>query len=123
MNTTPTDVVTRYIDAYNDFDFDTLESLLDEEIYLTHHNRGFVTEGRAATMDLYRGTPSLIPDRALVDREPLIVDGDKVLVKHRLVGTNKVDTPFGPAGDPISVDLATVFTVKDGKVVKYEDYG
>ncbi|WP_320536080.1 nuclear transport factor 2 family protein [Pseudarthrobacter sp. IC2-21] len=123
MTTSATEVVEQYIRAYNDFDFSQLESLLAEDVYLTHHNRGFVTEGREATMNLYKGTPDLIPDRALVERTGLIADGDRVVVQHTLTGTNKVDTPFGPAGASIRIDLATVFTVVDGKVTKYEDYG
>ncbi|MGK0741306.1 nuclear transport factor 2 family protein [Leucobacter sp. Z1108] len=119
----PLEVANKYLDAYNAFDLDTLIGLMDENIYLIHHNRGFVTEGKEATAALYRGTPDLIPDRQLAERGAVTVDGDRVVVQHVLTGTPKVDLPFGPVGEPFRIDLATVFTVKNGKVVKYEDYG
>lgn len=119
----PIEVVDAYIKAYNDFDFDTLESLIDEDIALTHHNRGFDTRGRQETIDLYRSTPAVIPDRALTKRTAISASGDRVIVQHTLVGTPTVDVPFGPAGQPLDVDLATVFVVKGGRVVSYEDYG
>lgn len=123
MNATPEEVVTRYLDAYNAFDLNTLESLIDEDIELQHHNRGFKTSGRADTIALYRSTPDVIPDRQLGGRRPFVVSGDTVVVQHTLAGTPKVDVPFGPAGQPFSVDLVTVFRVRDGRVVEYEDYG
>lgn len=122
-NLSPLDVANRYLDAYNAFDLDTLFSFLDENVYLIHHNRGFVTEGKAATSDLYRGTPDLIPDRQLGERSIAAVDGNRVVVQHVLTGTPKVDLPFGPAGEAFKIDIVTVFTVENGKVVKYEDYG
>lgn len=120
---TPLEVVNRYLDAYNAFDLDTLFALLDENVYLIHHNRGFVTEGKAATSDLYRGTPDVIPDRQLSERSIAAVDGGRVVVQHVLTGTPKIDLPFGPAGEAFSIDIVTVFTIENGKVVKYEDYG
>lgn len=123
MSASPREVVEKYLDAYNAYDIDTLETLLDEKVELQHHNRGFQTSGRADTVALYRGTPDVIPQRQLVDRTALIVDGDTVVVQHRFVGTPKVDVPFGAAGEEFSVDLVTVFRVSDGRVVSYEDYG
>jgi hypothetical protein len=39
-------------------------------------------------------------------------------------GTLTADIPgFGTAGESISVRLSTVFTVRDGKIVEYYDYG
>lgn len=120
---TPLEVANKYLDAYNAFDLETLFSLLDENVYFTHHNRGFVTEGKAATSDLYRGTPDLIPDRQLGERSITAVDGGRVVVQHVLTGTPKVDLPFGPADQPFRIDIVTIFTIESGKVVKYEDYG
>mgnify|MGYP001229675819 CR=1 FL=1 len=122
-SSTPVEVVNAYLDAYNDFDIDTMVSLMDEDIYLIHHNRGFVTEGKEATEALYRGTPDLIPDRQLGNRGEPIIDGNRVVVQHVLTGTPKVDLPFGPAGEPFEIYITTVFTLENGKVVKYEDYG
>jgi limonene-1,2-epoxide hydrolase len=119
----PVEVVEAYIRAYNDFDFDALESLIHEDIVLTHHNRGFDTRGRQETIELYRGTPAVIPNRVLTNRADLVAVGDKVVVQHALTGTPTVDVPFGAAGEDFTVDLVTVFVVADGRVVSYEDYG
>lgn len=123
MTRSPEDVVTAYIQAYNDFDFETLESLIHPDIALQHHNRGFQTSGRPDTIALYKGTPEVIPDRALSNRVRIFSSGDRVVVQHALTGTPKVDLPFGPAGIPLNVELVTVFLVKDEMVVEYEDYG
>ena len=117
-------VAEEFVDAYNRFDMNALEELLDENVQLIHHNRGFATSGRDETMALYRGTPDLIPDRKFVGREGLTVDGDVVLIRHKLAGTPTSDMPFGPAGEPLDFAITSVITVSDeGKVVKYEDYG
>jgi hypothetical protein len=97
--------------------------MMAENIYLTHHNRGFVTNGREETTELYRGTPAVIPDRQLSERSGFLVDGQRVIVQHVLTGTPTIDLPFGVAGEKFSIDLATIFTIEEGKVVKYEDYG
>ncbi|TFC75862.1 nuclear transport factor 2 family protein [Cryobacterium sp. TMS1-20-1] len=119
----PIEVVDDYIDAYNAFDVDRIGRLLADDIYLTHKNRGFLTEGKDPVIELYRGTPSVIPDRALVDRTMVTTDGTRVIVQHTFTGTPTVDLTFGPAGEKFSIFLATVFTIEDGKVTKYEDYG
>lgn len=113
-----------FIDAYNGFDIDALEELLDENIELVHHNRGFSTKGREETIGLFRGTPDLIPDRQFINRQSLTVDGNVAIVRHVLTGTPTSDMPFGPAGEPLNFAIASVFTVgENGKVLKYEDYG
>jgi ketosteroid isomerase-like protein len=113
-----------FIEAYNGFDLDAVEGLLDENVQLIHHNRGFATTGREETIGLFRATPDLIPDRRFIDRKSLTVDGNVAIVRHALTGTPTSDMPFGPAGEPLHFDIASVFTVgDDGKVVRYEDYG
>lgn len=118
------EVAEEFVDAYNRFDMNALEELLDENVQLIHHNRGFATNGREETMALYRGTPDLIPDRKFGSREGFTVDGNVALIRHKLTGTPASDTPYGPAGEPLNFAITSVITVSDGgRVVKYEDYG
>lgn len=113
-----------YIQAYNDFNIDGLGELMDDNIELVHHNRGFQTSGREATLELYRGTPEVLPDRQLTNRKGITIDGNLAIVRHALTGTPKVDLPFGSAGESIDFAITTVLTISDeGKVVRYEDYG
>jgi len=55
-----------------------------------------------------------------VELEDLIVEGDKVVVRERITGTNR--GPFlgiPPTGRPICVDAIDILRIEDGRVVEH----
>lgn len=117
-------VADAFIDAYNRFDLETIEELLDDQVELVHYNRGFSTSGKEDTMALYRGAPELMPDRQFTDRKGITIDGNVAIIRHVLTATPTTDMPFGPADEPLYFHITSIITVSDdGKVLRYEDYG
>jgi predicted ester cyclase len=69
----------------------------------------------------HQGSISSFPDRK-IETLDLIEDGDQVLVRNRVTGTNQGGFPaFNvPAnGKPIDIESWSAYTFKDGKVVRH----
>jgi len=57
-----------------------------------------------------------------VQIEELIVEGDKVMVRARITGTNQGGFPLmkvPPNGNPIDVAFVGIYTLRDGKIVSH----
>lgn len=119
----PGQIVEEYIEAYNRFDLDALDRLIDDDIVLIHHNRDLSSRGRRATLERYRTTFALMPDRRFLGPRVLTQCGDRVFLEHRFRGTFAVDTDTVTRGEILELDLVTVFRVRLQKVVEYHDYG
>lgn len=117
------EVVDEYLDAYNRFDLDRLAALIDEDIVLVHHNRAIASRGRLATLDRYRVTHTLLPDRRFTGPRVVTVVGDRVFVEHHFVGTFTADSADGRRGERLELDLLTVFRIAGDRIVEYDDYG
>jgi uncharacterized protein (TIGR02246 family) len=78
---------------------------------------GGVLEGRAEIERIYRLWFSAFPD-IVIHQDDLLIDGDRVVVVARLVGTHAGDF-FGLAatGRHVEVQVALVLTVAGGLVV------
>jgi steroid delta-isomerase-like uncharacterized protein len=79
---------------------------------------GGVLEGRAEIERVYRLWFSAFPDMAL-QQDELLVDGDRVVVVMRMMGTHAGDF-FGlpPTGRRVEVQMADVMIVADGLVLE-----
>ena len=118
-------VMQRWFDAVNAHDSDRLAALLDE---------GFVWEGSStsglgsqATIATWRAMFSAFPDLQL-EPEQVLVQGDTVVARWRLIGTHLADFALtGPEGPlrPVAatnrrIDLpaCSVSEVKNGRIVR-----
>lgn len=124
-STAATKVVERYIDAYNAKDFDAVLDCLAPDLDFQHYNRGFAFNRASELVDIIREfAANAIPDRQLGPALRTHTVGDVVYREQLWGGTLTSDIPgFGAAGESISLRLSTVFTVRDGKIVEYYDYG
>jgi ketosteroid isomerase-like protein len=124
-NRTPLEAVTRYIEAYNAGDDEGVLSVCDEAIWVIHHNRPeFGAKGRAALREVLRKSKGSLADKHFTDRRGLYVNGDTVIVEHTCKGKAMADIPgIAQRGDTVALDLCTRFTVRDGLIVEYHDYG
>lgn len=124
-NTDPVVVVDEFVKAYNGGDDDALLGLCAEKLYVQHHNRDVVVEGREAFGELLGGFKAAFPDKRFVNRRALhVVDDETVLVEHTWTANATADVPgFANKGETARLDLCTRYTIKDGLIVEYHDYG
>jgi steroid delta-isomerase-like uncharacterized protein len=118
-------VVNAYVDAYNAGDDEALVALCAEDFELVHHNRGMEISGRDAFAALLGAFKPLFPDKRFIDRRAEHYDGDTAVIAHTWTGTATAAVPGWAenAGDVARLDLCTLFTVRDGLIVEYHDYG
>ena len=77
--------------------------------------------GLAGAKLAHEGAMQSFPDRR-VETLDLIADGDRVLVRNRITGTNQGGFPLlgAPAnGNPVDFESWGIYRLKDGKVVEH----
>ena len=75
--------------------------------------------GLAGAKMAHHGSMTSFPDRK-VNIEELLAEGDKVMVRGRVTGTNQggfMDIPAN--GNPIDISFVGIYTVRDGKLVRH----
>lgn len=121
-------MATAFLAAYGDKDFDALDDLLDESVELVHYNRPIAHSGKDAVLAMFRASADprgSFPDRRFDPPRRLLPVGDLVVIEHVWKATARHDVAAMEcqAGEPVSLDLVTILTVRDGRIVKYEEYG
>jgi steroid delta-isomerase-like uncharacterized protein len=120
----PISVANRWIEAYNAKDFDTIKALMSDDIRMEHHNRGIVVNGPQAVLDLMGQFDGLVPDRRFHTTRRQFTDGVRVVTEQTWEATATQDIPgFADKDETIKLELCCVWTVDDGRVVEYDDYG
>jgi hypothetical protein len=80
--------------------------------------------GREAFGGLLGGFKAAFPDKRFVDRRAEHSDADTAIIAHTWTGTAVADVPgFAANGEVARLDLCTLYTVRDGVIVDYHDYG
>lgn len=122
--TEPVTVVEQFAEAYNSGADDKVLALCSPEISVVHHNRDIVINGREAFAALLVNFKGAFPDKRFENQRGIYSDGDRVIVEHSWTGTAAADVPgWAQQGEVARLDLCTVYTVRDGLVVEYHDYG
>ena len=120
----PISVANRWIEAYNSKDLETIKSLCAEDIRLEHHNRGVVLDGRDAVVALIEQFGDLGPDRRFHSTRRQFTDGERVVTEQSWGFTAATDMPgWAAQGDSVALDLACIWTVRNGQITEYDDYG
>jgi limonene-1,2-epoxide hydrolase len=121
----PAAVVDALIEAYNGKDFEALSRLLGDSVRLVHYGRNIDVTGRAEVLAMFeRSAEGAFPDRRFHSRRRRIVDGEHVVIEQVWEANATMDVPnMANAGDAVRMDLCTVFTVRDGRIVAYDEYG
>jgi len=121
---TASDVFDAFVAAYNDQDFSRLGELVADDVLVIHHNRGVEAKSKEELFSLFEAFGAAFPDRRFSNERSRLAEGDTVAVQHTWGGTAAADVPgFAEAGGIVSLDLCTVFRVRDGRLVEYHDYG
>jgi steroid delta-isomerase-like uncharacterized protein len=113
-----------FVEAYNAKDFIRLGELISDGVRVVHHNRGVEAKSKDELFGLFEAFGAAFPDRRFSNERGRVVEGETVVVEHTWGGTAATDVPgFAEAGGIVSLDLCTVFTVHQGRLVEYHDYG
>lgn len=107
----PADVVAAFLAAYNARDIDACAELFADDVHLVHHGRDVDVAGRDAVIEMFRGSVESRPERRFTPPTRITSNGDAVIVEHAWDG-----------GD-VQMELVTIFTVDDGRITLYTEYG
>lgn len=121
----PEAVARAFLGAYNEQDLETIETLLALDITMTHHGRGVDLRGRDTVLaSLAASASGAFPDRTFQPPARVTAQGERVVIEHAWTGTATRDVDgFARAGESVRMEVCTVFTVRDGLVSEYTEYG
>ena len=112
------------VDAWNRLDFDTLRELVHPDVTVVHRNRGVGATGRDAMFETIEAMSGAFPDRSIGETTRWAVSGATVFRETTWQGTAAVDVPgFGAAGEACRLDVLSLMTFDDGRLVEWCDYG
>ncbi len=124
MTNDPINVAQRWIVAYNAKDFGTLRGMMTDDIHVEHHNRGVVLDGPEAMITIMTQFEGLLPDRRFHSIRRQFAAGDQVVTELTWEATPTADIEgFAKKGEVICLELACVWTIRDGRIADYHDYG
>ncbi len=112
-------LVRRIEEAWDSGDLDALDGLFAPEV-LSHANVPWLPPGLAGWKLAHQNMKAAVPDR-LVSIEDMIAEGDLVVVRCRLTGTNRGGLPWagvGPNDSRIDMQWISVYRIADGRVVE-----
>jgi steroid delta-isomerase-like uncharacterized protein len=118
------EIVTRYLEAINARDIDAATSLVSEG--LVNHAALPEAQGRAGLRMIFEKLGKAFPD-AKFTVEDVIVDGNRVVARGKMAGTNTGDLeftrwPLKATGRRIEVGHVHVFRVEGDKIVEHWGY-
>ena len=120
----PISVANRWIAAYNAKDFDALRAMMTSDIHIEHHNRGVALDGADAMVAIMTQFEGLLPDRRFHSVRRQFAAGEQVVTELTWEATPTSDIEgFAKKGEIIKLELACVWTVRNGQIADYHDYG
>lgn len=120
----PISVANTWIKAYNEKHYETLRTVIDDDIAMEHHQRTDLVRGPDAVLKMMRDFDGVTSIKRFHPPTRQFAAGDVVVTEHVWEAKATVDIPgFMNAGGTLKLDLCGVWTVVNGRVVKYEDYG
>ena len=115
------EVVRRIEAAWDSQDLQALDALFAPQFDNTQSQVPGMPVGLEGARMAHRDSMQSFPDRRVVV-EDVIAEGDKVVVRARITGTNKGGVAFlgAPANDAqIDVPFISIYTLLDGRVVSH----
>jgi limonene-1,2-epoxide hydrolase len=123
--TNPIAVVQGYFDAYRDKQWARLAEVFADDLQFQHHNRNFVCTSAEETIAVLKTMgETLIPDRRYTTIHRMEAFGELVVVEATWEATAIQEIPgFAKLGEKIKFDFCSLFVVKAGRIVQWDDYG
>lgn len=114
------DVVRRIEEAWGANDLDELDDLIAADFVAHTPGADSLPPGLAGAKEAHRQSMQSFPDRHL-DVLDLFGEGDLVVVRARMTGTNTGGVPafgVGANGNKVDFEWITMYRLEDGKVVE-----
>lgn len=113
----------RFFQAYNDMDLSVLETLLADDVRWGHRNR-FSGSGRNELIKSFQDIQTVVPERQFGEILRSAESANIFYCEHRWDATPAVDDPsWGwKPGVPVFMDVVSVLTFEDGRIVAWVDY-
>ncbi len=115
------EVVRAVEEAWDRQDLDSLDQHFAPEFDNSAAGVPGIPPGLEGAKMAHGGAMQSFPDRK-VHIEDLIAEGDKVVVRARITGTNQGGFPLmniPPNGNPIDIGFVGIYTLRDGKIVSH----
>ena len=113
------EIIRQYIQAYNDFDVDSILEMLHSDIMFQNISNGEITaqtSGKSEFEALARQTTSLFKTRSQSVRS-LRIQGESAIAEIDFFGVLAKDIPGGPkAGEALDLKGTSEFLFKDGLI-------
>lgn len=115
----------KFIVAYNAKDFDTLRSMLADDLDFAHFNRNFAYDTPEPLIEIMNAfAANLLPDRRFETPERVTASGNVVIRESWYTGTATQDIPGFADKGPMRMKLCSVLRFNDdGIIVEWKDYG
>ena len=111
-------IIRRYRQAHEQNDLTTLDAIVAADL-ITHSQAPGLPAGREGGKMAHQGARAAFPD-SKTTTDDLIAEGDKVVERFTLVGTQKGDFMGIPAtGKPVKVTGMSIFRIANGKIVEH----
>lgn len=106
-----------YKEVYVDWNMALVDEVVSPQ-FISHDWPNGAPTGPKAFRDYYSAVRSAVPD-ARYEIDDLIAEGDRVVVRWRLLGTHKGDfRGIAPTGRAIALKGIAIYRVKDGKLME-----
>ncbi len=117
-------VVKAYLEAWNAHDSAKAAGFFADNVVYYDASIGKPAEGMAAAKAVIDGFLTAVPDTKWAMKGAPVAQGDHVAFEWEFSGTNTGAWGDGTAatGKKFSIAGASIFEVKDGKIVKQSDY-
>lgn len=121
MTTDNKDIARRWIEAFNRHDVDALAALVQDG--LVNHSAVPEAQGAAGLRAIVSKVLAAFPD-ASYSLEDLIADGDRVVLRVKMTGTNTgtlafLRVPLPATGKRVESESVHILRVADGKVAEH----
>lgn len=121
---TPQAVVEAYLAAWNAHDSSKAAGFFADDVTYYDASMGKPMKGVAEAKSVIDSFVNAVPDAVWTVKGPLVAQGDRVSFEWEFSGTNTADWSDGTkaTGKKFVFTGASMFSVKDGKIVTQSDY-
>lgn len=113
-------IIRRLEEAWQADDWDTLDELFAPDM-ISHAAVPYLPSGPKGWKLAHVQMRRAVPDRR-VSIEDMVAEGDRVVVRCRMTGTNDGGLPWAearPSGDRVDMEWISIYRIVDGKVAEH----